>query len=546
MRGLCRTLLGSIVLAAVVLAGGCPADPAADPNSNESPPANDAVDEGGGNGGGGGGGGNPDTPSDGGDPTDGDEVDNFDGEFSGNSQKVTPYRDVLTREEAYHLLRRTSLGATEAQVEAAVEAGLAATVDDLLTRKSVPKSLQALAEAQEDRLFERWLVYLIESPNSLHERLAMFWHDRFATSRRVAQDWRQRNLPLQHMEMIRTNALGNYRDFLLELTLDPLMLLWLDGANSPKDNPNENYAREFWELFTLGRDVLYTEDDIREAARGFTGITLLYPHEADPRPIFDLYNHDETDKLIFPDRSDEQNHDYITITDLTLAQPEAPRYVARNLFRFFIHDEPSDATVQQLADLFVAEDFEIAPLVRALLVSQALFSPEARGAHISTPVEHYVGVARTLDMHIYSEQSQTDVLRWLADNLADAGQELMNPPGVNGWTEGAAWLEDQWVLRRAEAFERTMEYGPDKTEDLPYHLLPSRSRWAEREVRKEIVQAIAAAFHLALTEDEEDIYVEVLDQNGHQAFHLVEPDYQPRHVFEMIRLMAMDERVLAR
>lgn len=481
-------------------------------------------------------------------PGDADAVETFDAEFSGNAQKITPYRNILTSEEAYHLLRRTSFGATAADVARAVDQGLVATVDNLLTLHPVPAEIDALAEAQEDRLAERWLVYMIESPNPLHERMALFWHDRFATSRRVASDWRQRNLPLQHMQMLRRSALGNYRQFLLELTLDPLMLLWLDGANSPKQNPNENYAREFWELFTLGRDTLYTEADIRESARAFTGITLLYPNdsEQDPRPIFDLYNHDETDKLIFPDRAGPGNHDYITVTDLTLAQPEAPRYVARNLFKYFVHDQPSEEVVQALADQFVAANFEIAPLVRTLLLSQALFSPEARGAQISSPVEHYVGVARTLDMHIYSEESQTDVLRWLADNLADSGQELMNPPGVNGWTEGAAWLEDQWVMQRVEALARTMEYGPSRTADLPYHLLPPVSQWAQREVRGQIVDAVASAFHLPLTDEEKDIYVEVLDQNGYTAFHLIDPQYQPDQVFEMIRLMAMDERVITR
>jgi uncharacterized protein (DUF1800 family) len=127
------------------------------------------------------------------------------------------------------------------------------------------------------------MVHLLDGPNPLHERMALFWHDRFATSSRVL-DGRDENLALQHWQMLRRNALGNYRTFLQELTIDPLMLIWLDGANSPKDNPNENYTREFWELFTLGRDVLYDEEDIREGSRAFTGITLLRERDQDAPP----------------------------------------------------------------------------------------------------------------------------------------------------------------------------------------------------------------------------------------------------------------------
>ncbi|MCB9867679.1 MAG: DUF1800 domain-containing protein [Phycisphaerales bacterium] len=465
------------------------------------------------------------------------------GSSAGNAQSVAKYQDNITADEAYHLLRRAAFGATPEQVQAAVERGLSATVDDLLTAKPEPATLAELEETYENDGRKRWLVELLESPNPLRERLTLFWHDRFATSRRVA-DGRDDGLALLHLDMLRRNALGNYRAFLEELTIDPLMLIWLNGAESPKDNPNENYAREFWELFTLGRDVLYTEQDIREAARAFTGITLLREREQNARPIYDLINHDETPKTIFPARAESANYNYLTVIDLTLEQPEAARYVARNLFACFVHDHPTDAVVDELARTFAENDFEIAPLVRQILTSQAMFSSEARGGHVLSPVEHVVGVARTLDMHMISEESQNGTLDRLARDLADAGQDLLNPPGVQGWTEGPAWLEDQWVISRVEALGRHMEFGPEHTEDLPYHLLPPRSTWDQREVRTRIVDAMAAVFHLELTDVEKDIFIEVLDQNGWRAFHLDEPDDQPRHVAEMIRLMCMHDGVL--
>ncbi len=466
-------------------------------------------------------------------------------EFAGHAQSLAPYREELTSDEAYHLLRRAAFGATPERVAAAASAGLDATLDDLLTHRGVPGKVQDLAEAYENNVPKRWMVYLLESPNPLWERMALFWHDRFATSRRVLGD-SDPDLAVVHWQMLEDNAMGNYRDFLEALTLDPLMLVWLDGANSPKEAPNENYAREFWELFTLGRDVLYDEDDIRESARAFTGITLLRQYGEQTRPIFDLIHHDESVKSIFPDRADPENYNYESVIDLTLDQPEAAEYVARNLFAFFIHDHPSDDVVRELADFLVAQDWEIRPVVRKLLGSQAMFSSDARGNQISSPVEHFVGVARTLDMHVYSEDSQGYLFDQLMYDLADAGQDLLNPPGVQGWDEDAGWLEDQWILSRVWALGRTMDYGPDHTPDVPYHLLPPPGTWDERETAGEMVDAMAAVFHLALSEEERQIYVDVLDQDGWLAFYLADPEYQPLYVAEMIRLMAMHEDVIGR
>ena len=160
--------------------------------------------------------------------------------------------------------------------------------------------------------------------------------------------------------------------------------------------------------------------------------------------------------------------------------------------------------------------------------------------------EHFVGVARTLDLHFFSEDAQGYLFSRLRDDLTGAGQELLNPPDVHGWDEGVPWLQDQWVLNRVRALGEWMDYGPDREEDLPYQLLPPRDQWNQREVRGRIVDRIAAAFHLHLSDAERDIYIEVLDQNGERAFHLVDPQYQPRHVQEMIRLMAMHEDVLTR
>lgn len=468
------------------------------------------------------------------------------GEFAGNAQSASAYRDKLSAEEAYHLLRRAALGASPAEVDRAVARGLTATVNDLLDSKPMSQTVAALADSYQDDVDQRWLVFMIEGPNPLRERMALFWHDRFATARRVATDYRDRQLGVVHADMLRTHALGNYRQLLEELTLDPLMLLWLNGEDSPKSNPNENYAREFWELFTLGRDTVYTEQDIKEGARAFTGITLLREPNQITRPIYDLLNHDETLKTIFPGRAPAANYNFESAIDLTLTQPEAARYVARNLFACFVHDHPSDALVEELARSLREDKWELAPLVRRILMSQALFSSEARFNQVASPVEHVVGVARTLEMHLFSEDSQGYVFDQLADDLRGAGQELLDPPGVEGWHEDAAWLEGQWIISRVRALGRTMEYGPGNTPDLPYHLLPPPSTWSAREARGQLVDALAKVFHLKPTAQERDAYIYVLDDGGYYALYLQKPEDRPRHVAEMLRLMAMDAHVMGR
>ncbi len=459
-------------------------------------------------------------------------------------QSIAPYKNELTSEEAYHLLRRAAFGATPEQVAQAVERGLAATVDDLLTIKPTPVAVETLAAAYELEIPKRWMVHLIEGPNPLRERMAMFWHDRFAAARRVLTNGDIFEA-VDHMERLRDNALGNYRDFLTAVTTDPMMMLWLNGADSPKDNPNENYAREFWELFTLGRDVVYTENDIKEAAKAFTGLTLYRTfHEA--TTVYNPQNHNDSIKSIFPGRAAAANYNYTGVIDLTLAQPEAARYVARNLFVMFVHDHPSDAAVQELADFFVAGNFEIAPVVRKLLTSEAFFSSDAYYSQISSPIEHYVGFARSFDMHMFSETSQGYFLDRVIEDLAAAGQELLSPPGVEGWKEDLGWLQDQWIINRGTAMGRTMDYGPTHTLQVPYHVLPAISLWNQAATKAEIVNSIARVLHIALTDAERNIYINVLDQNGNMAFENESPQHQPRHIYQVIRLMSMDERVICR
>lgn len=470
-------------------------------------------------------------------------------EFAGHPQSLLPYREQLSPEEAWHFVRRTEFGGPPARVAQVSGQALSATIDQLVAGVQLPQAVLALEADYEFDYQKRWLVRIVEGPNPFHERMAIFWHDRFATSYRAAPSYNDRTMALNHLEMLRRNSLGNYRNFLIDLTLDPLMLRWLDGANSPASSPNENYAREFWELFTLGRDALYTEQDIREAARSFTGITLYRQQwDEEARPIFDIRNHDNTLKSVFPGRTAAANHDYETLIDLTLDQPEAARYVARNLFAYFVHDHPSDALVEQMAAQFEAGGFEIAPLVRQILRSQAFFSSEARRNQILSPIEHVGFAARTLDMHFYREDAQGGVMYNMDNELEDGGQVLLDPPGVQGWAEGSPWLADQWVIQRAEVFLHMMylDYGPNRTPNAPLHLLPPVAEWSQRNSAARIVDALAAVFHIPLPTEDREIFIDVLNQSGYYAFYLQDFNSQQSYLRELTKLMLMDEYVIVR
>lgn len=470
-------------------------------------------------------------------------------QFAGNPNSLQAYRETLSSDEAWHFLRRTEYGATPQRVADVAAKPLSVVVDEMIQGLPVPQGVLDLEESFEYEASKRWLARLILGPNPFHERMTMFWHDRFATSARVAVNWNDRLMGQRHMEMLRRNALGNYRQFLIDLTLDPLMLLWLDGANSPSSAPNENYAREFWELFTLGRDVLYTEGDIREASRAFTGITLFRSRwDEEARPIFDIRNHDNTNKSIFPGRANPANYDYVSMIDLTLRQPEAPRYVARNLFAYFVHEEPSDEVLNQLAEQLVSNNWELAPVVRTILKSQAMFSHASRYNQIVSPVEQVVAAARTLDVRMFREETQGYMFDQLQGHLRDGGQLLLDPPGVEGWTEGPTWLGDQWIISRARGIATLMQFdfGPNNTARLPLHLLPPQPEWNQRGVQDRIVDAVAGVLHLPLTDEEHEVYVDVLNQSGYLAFHLQNANDQRTYLAEMVRLMLMDERMMTR
>ncbi len=350
-----------------------------------------------------------------------------------------------------HLLRRAGFGGTEAEIERYTRLGFDAAVDELLDFAGRDDPSAEAAEAQgfdlnaPDGLRAWWLYRMIHTTRPLQEKLALFWHGSFATSIVKVRDpllMRWQN------ELFREQALGSFRTLLQRISRDPAMLRWLDSNTNRKASPNENYARELMELFTLGIGN-YSEPDVKEGARAFTGWFL------DPNTLafrFTPQAHDFGPKTLLGRVGNWNGDDAI---EIILEQPVAPRYLARRLFRFFAYDDPEPETVDRFAEVLTASDWEVRPVVEAILRSPELSSPRAYHAKVKSPAELVVGAIRQLGARTAFQD--------LMVPMRKMGQDLFAPPNVKGWDGGLGWVSTSTVLERFNFANRLCTARDDPT-----------------------------------------------------------------------------------
>ncbi len=368
---------------------------------------------------------------------------------------------------AAHLLNRAGFGGTPGEIEALEQRGLEGAVDGLLEfadrteRREAPgwakpdperaRKFRAMRDATEEErrklrqeeqqqarqrvqeLRGRWLERMVTTKRPLEEKLVLFWHGHFATS---VQKVRSPGMMYGQLETFREHAVGHWPTFLKAVTRDPAMLVWLDQAQSRRERPNENYAREVLELFTLGEGH-YTEADIREAARAFTGLGLDRPTEqAQWRPR----QHDDTEKTFLGKRGRLGPDDII---DQIVAQPQAGRFLAARLWRFFASAEPSPELTAALADVFRRSGNRIRPVLRAMFRSEEFYADDVVRTQIKSPVPWLVMALRQLERPMPRVEVALNALREL-------GQELLAPPNVKGWDGGVAWINTGTLTRRQQ------------------------------------------------------------------------------------------------
>ena len=414
--------------------------------------------------------------------------------------------DPWDKRKAAHLLQRAGFGGKPDEIESVVKKGFDLAVDDLLNYQKVPedfpdpqwateetlqemlakrKELRGLSEEErkkkmmELRRQQRenledlqiwWLKRMILHKRPLQEKMTLFWHGHFATSAEKVKDsfimWKQN-------DMLRKNALGNFRTLLVETSKDPAMIRYLDNANNRKQQPNENYARELMELFTMGEGH-YTEQDVKEGARAFTGWNLR-----DEEYAFMANNHDTGTKTFLGKTG---NFDGTDIIDIILSKPATAEWMVRKFWKFFAYDESEDDVIKPLAEVFRRGDYEVKPVIEMIFRSRGFYSDKAIHTQIKSPVQLTVGSLRILDVNVPPQP------KVMLGAVRSMGQMLFFPPNVKGWDGGQTWINSTTLLNRynfanavvhgelpsamlglgPKAIERFKEKGREKVH-VPFH-----------------------------------------------------------------------------
>ena len=272
-----------------------------------------------------------------------------------------------------------------------------------------------------------WLDQMINSPQQLREKMSLFWHGHFAT--RTVNIFYQQKL----LDIIRTNALGNFGDLLKEVSKSASMINFLNNNQNRKGHPNENFAREVMELFTLGRGN-YTENDVKESARAFTG----WGASANGEFVFREKQHDDGEKT-FLGSSGRFNGD--DVLKILLEQKQTARFITEKVYRYFVNTDADQEKVDWLASRFYKNNYNIEGLMTDIFTSDWFYNEKNIGAKIKSPVELLVGIRRILPIQIENEESQLLVQRLL-------GQVLFYPPNVAGWPGGKNWIDSSTLMMR--------------------------------------------------------------------------------------------------
>jgi len=393
-----------------------------------------------------------------------------------------------------HLLRRAAFGARPNEVEYYVRKGYAAAVDDLVAKRplaggaATPKSLKNFLtrelapynEANLRALQTTFMESLVTSATPLVERMTLFFHDHFATPFRPGEYVGAAELFTQ-TELFRQHALGNWGSLLHGAIEDVALACSLDADKNNARKPNENLAREFMELFTLGGG--YSEADIREAARALSGYRVTPATDGSGRRYklaLDAAIHDNGDKSIFGRRGNFGAHEFV---NLVLDQPGASRFLARKLATSFAMPNPPSSLVSQIATSLTASRWNLGEAMRALFLSSEFRSAAARNALVKSPVELAAGTLRAFKSKDYG---------FAVDWAHSAGQSLYQPPNVGGWVGNEAWLSAGGLLNRysgAAAFAARTVHGSN------YVRGDSLDRWAALMGMTELAPATRASLN---------------------------------------------------
>ena len=365
-----------------------------------------------------------------------------------------------------HLMRRAGFGASYEELERRAAAGYEATVEELLHPENQPSLEMDVLERRfvdwrEMNALEVnqafWTYAMINTQRPLEEKIALFWHGIFCTGNSKCEHGRQIKLQI---DMFRERGLGSFRDLLMDLSSDPSMIFYLDNCMSHKDAINENWGRELLELFSMGvgmdGEANYSEDDVKECARAFTGWTITnaiprYPYgRYEAGFIYNPADHDEDNKTFLGETGNFNGDDII---DIIARQPSTARFISRHIYNFFVADDvqvpawqntpPRDEeTIKMLEEEYFRSGYNIGAMLRVLFNSDSF--KNSRFAKVKSPAEAVVGTMRV----VKDFTSPKPGLNNLAANIRYMGQDLMNPPTVEGWHTGGEWIDSGTLVER--------------------------------------------------------------------------------------------------
>jgi len=391
---------------------------------------------------------------------------------------------MTEREKIAHLLRRFGLGASLSEVKFYEGLGVDGTIERLIEYQKydegfdisawslAPQRDNNLPNLQPQIVAAWWVLRMMTTQRPLQEKLTLFWHDHFAIS---ATKVDRGPLMLQYLETLRSGANGNFLDLLVNVSKDPAMLLWLDNNTNVKGHPNENYAREVMELFTVGIGN-YTEEDIQEAARAFTGWKFrptvnvrridkeqLAEILRSGRPLVEFYvnerEHDNGMKKVLGNIGPFGGED---ICGILAARPETARYLTKKLWEWFAYEKPEPKVQERLAKAYMDGDFEIKKVLYAIVESEEFWSERCVRKQVKNPVDFSIAICRQLGigpMILAGYEKGNDplkqlprnalaVLRFIVQALNNQGMSLLYPPDVAGWDWGTAWISSATMVER--------------------------------------------------------------------------------------------------
>jgi len=367
---------------------------------------------------------------------------------------LNPVSREISLIESAHLLRRTIVGPTIEEIDALSNLNVSAAVEYILRDISNPSppgdwvnhplpdyqnytdeqkdSLETAYDDQGVELGEWWIDQIFYNPTSIKEQMTLFWHDHFATSIMTVK-----YTPAMYHQnrVLRENALGNFKELIIMMTLDPAMMVWLDNNQNTVEAINENFSRELLELFTMGEGN-YTQQDVMEGARGLTG------YQTDGLNTY--FNPNRFDDGVKTFLGQTGNFDTYDIINIIFEQEQTAYFISEKLYKWFIYEQPNEQIVQELAQIMIENDYEIKPVLSALFNSEHFFDENFYGSKYKDPLTHSLGALRQsyidVNQNIYYQNSEISfhqVLRYV-QNLG--GQLIFYPPDVSGWPGYRNWI----------------------------------------------------------------------------------------------------------